>query len=233
MIKNRIYELDVLRGFAIFLMMIFHFSYDLMIFRFVEIDFLNDPFWLSFRVVIVTMFLSVVGMGLYITYHKEVLFNKLLRRSIILFLASIAISLGTFFMFPTQWIFFGIIHFILVASIVGVLFVKIPFTAFILGIIIIILSFFDYINLNFLMSFSREMFNLPYQSMDLVTFFPWIGVVLIGIYLQYQNLYGFKFKNSIIKNIFAYMVKHSLLIYMIHQPILYSLVMGYFTINSF
>ena len=232
MLRSRIYELDVLRGFAIFLMMIFHFSYDLTMFRFVEIDFLNDPFWVSFRVLIVSIFLSVVGMGLYVAYHKEILFNKLIRRSVILLLASIVVSLGTFFMFPSQWIFFGIIHFILLASIVAVFFVKIPFTAFIVGITIVGLSFFDYINLNFLMDYTRELFNLPYQTMDLVPFFPWLGVVLIGIYLQYQNLYSFKFKNSIIKNILAYMGKHSLLIYLIHQPILYGLVMGYFTINS-
>ena len=229
---NRVYEIDVLRGFAIVLMAIFHFSYDLAIFRFVQIDFLGDPYWVGFRIVIVSIFLSMVGMSLYISYHKEIYLGKLIRRSKILILASIIISIGTYFTFPNQWIFFGIIHFVLVASFVGVIFVKIPFTSLIIGITIIILSNMGILHLNFLMNWSRELFNLPSYTMDLVPFFPWIGVVFIGIYLQYQNLFGFKFSQSKIKNILSYLGKHSLAIYLIHQPILFSIVWLYYTATN-
>jgi uncharacterized membrane protein len=232
MIKNRIYEIDVLRGFAIFLMVIFHFSYDLTIFRYVQIDFLNDSYWVTFRVIIVGLFLSMVGMSLYISYHKKIYFNKLIRRSKILLLACIAISIGTYFSFPNQWIFFGIIHFVLIASIIGVFFVKIPFTSLIIGIVIIILSYMNIIHLNFLMEWARNNLNLPYQTMDLVPLFPWMGAVLIGIYLQYQNLFGFKFSKSKIKDILSYLGKRSLLIYMIHQPILFSIVWAYYTLTN-
>lgn len=230
--KNRVYEIDVLRGLAIVLMAIFHFSYDLAIFRYVQIDFLGDPYWIAFRVIIVSIFLSMVGMSLYISYHKEIYIGKIIRRTKILLLASIAISIGTYYSFPKQWIFFGIIHFVLVASIIGVFFTKIPFISLIVGIIIIALSNMDILHLNFLMDFMRENLNLPYQTMDLVPLFPWIGVVLIGIYLQYQNLFGFKFSQSKTKDSLSYLGKHSLLIYMIHQPILFSLVWLYYMLTN-
>ena len=229
---NRVYEIDVLRGFAIVLMVIFHFSYDLTIFRYVQIDFLNDPYWITFRVIIVSIFLSMVGMSLYISYHKKIHIGKLIRRSKILILASLVISIGTYLTFPNQWIFFGIIHFVLIASIIGVFFVRIPFIALIVGIVIIYLSYMDLIHLNFLMEWVRDILKLPYQTMDLVPLFPWIGVVFIGIYLQYKNLFGFKFYKSKTKDILSYLGKYSLFIYLIHQPILFGGFWLYYTFIS-
>lgn len=229
---NRIYEIDVLRGFAIVLMAIFHFSYDLAIFRFVQIDFLNDPYWVTFRVIIVSLFVSMTGMSLYISYHKEVHIGKLIRRTKILALSAIAISVGTYFTFNNQWIFFGIIHFMLVASIIGAFFTRMPIISLVVGVAIIILSYMNLINLNFLMDWMRDTFNLPYQTMDLVPLFPWLGVVLIGIYLQYQSLFGFTFSKSKIKDTLSYLGKHSLFIYMIHQPILFSIVWVYYNFIS-
>lgn len=228
MLTSRIYELDVLRGFAILLMIIFHFCYDLDTFQFVKIDFSHDLFWIYFRSIIIVIFLSIVGMSLYTSYRKNIVFVKFIRRITILFLAATLISVVTFFMFPTKWIYFGIIHFIFVASIIAVFFVKTPTIAFIVGIFIIVLSYYDYTNLHFLFLYTRTIFNIPYYTVDLVYFFPWMGVVLIGIYLQFKNLYGFKLKYSSTKNILAYMGRRSLLIYLIHQPILYGLVKGYF-----
>jgi uncharacterized membrane protein len=82
------------------------------------------------------------------------------------------------------------------------------------------------------MEWARNNLNLPYQTMDLVPLFPWMGAVLIGIYLQYQNLFGFKFSKSKIKDILSYLGKRSLLIYMIHQPILFSIVWAYYTLTN-
>ena len=55
--NNRWPIIDITRGFAVFLMIIFHFSYDLKLFGHVDIDFQNDLEWWVFPRIIVFLFL--------------------------------------------------------------------------------------------------------------------------------------------------------------------------------
>jgi len=229
--ERRIYEIDVIRGVAIMLMVFFHFCYDLSMFRYVQIDFFYDPVWVWFRNIIVTMFLIVVGMGLHLAYHEKIVFSKMAKRLIMIGISAFIVSLGTYMMFPMAWIYFGILHFIIVASIVGVLFVKIPKVALGLGCVILTYSALGY-DLGELAEYARWLLPLPHATLDLVPFIPWFGVVLIGIFLQSQDIFQFmKLKKSPVKNTLNIMGKNALTIYMIHQPILYGAIWGYYTIE--
>ena len=57
----RIGAIDGLRGLALCLMIVYHFSFDLNWFGFIRADFDHDPFWLGFRGVIVSAFMLLVG----------------------------------------------------------------------------------------------------------------------------------------------------------------------------
>jgi len=219
--------LDVARGFAILLMFIYHFSYDLDYYGFIQQQFLLDPFWLNFRTVIVTLFLTIMGMSLYLASHPGLNKKSFRRRLTLLIIYSAIVSLASWVMFPSAMIFFGILHFITIASILGLVFINFGKINLLLGISLIILphvfehSFFDQPLLQWL----GLMTKVP-VTVDYVPLLPWFGVVLIGIYLG-QLLSGLPNDSWISRwqnkhassKILAYGGRHSLHIYMLHQPL--------------
>lgn len=211
--ENRSIFLDQLRGFAIVLMVIFHFSYDLNYFRFVEIDFFKDPFWYYFPRLITFLFLVCVGMSLTLTHQKKVKWAKVIKRFALLSFWAMLFTVATFFIFPDRFIYFGILHCIALSSLAGIFFLRIPLIALIIGLPMIILGVFFNLNLPW--------FNLPHPSVDYIPFFPWFGAVLIGIYLAKIGVTKWQTKFSLIAPL-EYIGKYSLRIYILHQPILFA-----------
>ena len=85
---TRNYEIDLLRGLAIVLMVIFHFSYDLTVFGWAGFSTGEDIEWKIFRTVIVSCFLLAVGMSSYLAYKKSINGKKLVKTVGKLFLVS-------------------------------------------------------------------------------------------------------------------------------------------------
>ena len=219
--------LDVMRGFAILLMFIYHFSYDLDYFGYIQQNFNHDKVWINFRLIIVSLFLTVMGISLYLATHQNFNKKRFQQRLLLLFLYSCLVSLSSWMMYPKAMIFFGILHFITVASVLGLLFIRLGKLNLLLGSAMIILPlllkhpFFD----QPLLQWIGLMTQLPI-TVDYVPLFPWFGVVIIGIYLgqvltqlpadsflvQWQN------RNPLSKTL-ALGGRYSLHIYMLHQPL--------------
>jgi len=124
-VKSRRYPLiDGLRGVAIVLMMAYHFTFDLNWFKVVHFNFNTDIFWLSARGFIVSMFLGLVGVSLYLASVHGLNKRRYWRRIGILVACALGVSVASYLMFPKTMIFFGILHFIIIASLLGVLFVR-------------------------------------------------------------------------------------------------------------
>lgn len=217
--SKRVEIIDIMRFMAIFLMIIFHFSYDLTLFKIIEIDFQKDFFWWLLPRIIVTLFFLPMGMSFYLTYRNKIHINKLVYRFMKLFLFALIISGVTYKLYPDQWIYYGTLHSIAVASLVLVPFVKIPKLSFWIGLIGL---FFE-----FVIKVDWHWWKLPHQSMDYIPTLPWVFVALIGI-----GLMGYFYEKikliSIIgegktKKIIEFCSTHSLKIYLVHQPILFSL----------
>ncbi len=216
----------MLRGFAIVLMFVFHFSFDLNYFGVVSIQFLEDPFWLNFRRFIVSLFLLLVGISLHLASRKGIRWRSWSRRMMLLLIYAGLVSLGSWMMFPQTYIYFGILHFIALASILGLLFTRFYWLNLLLGVFIILLD----------VSYSNTLFNVPYlqwiglmpqlpATEDYVPFLPWFGVVLIGIFvgkMLFDNTamtwMEFDSRNPILRAL-AFAGRHSIHIYMIHQPV--------------
>ena len=116
--------LDVSRGFAIFLMFIYHFSFDLNYYHFIQQDFYHSSFWLNFRIIIVTLFLTIVGISLYLASYRGLNKKRFQQRLLLLLFYSLLVSISSWIMYPKAMIFFGILHFISLASVLGLLFIK-------------------------------------------------------------------------------------------------------------
>lgn len=221
-VGSRNYEIDLLRGSAIVLMVIFHFGYDLTMFGWAFFNTSEDIEWRIFRSIIVSSFLLAVGMSSYLAYRKSINTKKLTRTVVKLFLVSLLITLGSLLMDPNTWVYFGIIHFITVALPISVLFVRVPNFALIIGIISIVGYWLNILDLTPIWEWSVLHWGIPTYTVDLVSFFPWIGVVLIGIFVMHRNIFNIKFNQSVIANKLVFLGQHSLIIYLIHQPILYA-----------
>lgn len=225
--KKHFAVIDLARGFAILLMFIYHFCYDLNYFNFIQANFNTGEFWINFRIIIVTLFLSIVGISLYFASVPVLNRKRFKQRLLLLIVYSLLVSISSWVMFPNAMILFGILHFITVASLLGLLFVRLGIINLFLGITIILMgqnlefAFFNPVYLHWI----GMMTQLP-VTVDYVPLFPWFGVVLIGIY------FGQRFSqlpaDSVLRNWSSQHPvgntlilggRYSLHIYMLHQPL--------------
>lgn len=206
--------LDALRGTAVIWMIIFHTCYDMHMLGMVGWNFSNG-FWYAFPRVIAFTFLFCVGLSLNFTHTPTINWTSLGKRSLKLGLSAAAVSLGSYFIFPQLWIFFGTLHCILIGSILGALMVNHRKSAFLLLLLIIVLQY----ALGYDIKWVSSLLQKP--SMDFIPIYPWFWAVLLGIlsgpYLsKIEQLRSFK-----TPPLLKFLGTHSLKIYLIHQPLIY------------
>lgn len=232
--SKRFYEIDTLRGIAIIMMVIYHLSYDLYFLASFPIK-INSLQWVIFQRATASLFLLLVGISLTISHSRakqvfsgKELFVRNLKRGIRIFLWGAIITLFTFVFLSNGVIFFGILHLIGVSIIISYPLLGHKYRNLGLGLAVIALG-------SYLGNFT---FNTPYLlwlgfepeyffSFDYFPLLPWFGVVLIGIFLgnlAYPNCKR-RFdipdlSNNLITIILSFLGKHSLKIYLIHQPII-------------
>jgi len=223
--------IDSLRGLAVALMIAFHFCYDLTYFNYYTFDFYDDPFWLNFRSLIVSLFLLIVGVSLILVKKHSNSKNKIIRRLIVLSSCSLLITAVSYFLFPGRTIIFGIIHFITVASLLSLPFLRWPILCGVLGVSVIYIGtnishvFFDQVAYHWI----GLMTHRP-TTEDYVPLLPWLGVVLCGISIGSFLNNTSSGKNILNSNInipgisaLTWLGKHSLAVYMLHQAVLFLL----------
>jgi uncharacterized membrane protein len=229
---RRFMLIDMLRGMAIGCMVIYHFCFDLNYFRLTAFDFNHSLGWLAARDAIVTLFLMLVGVSLHLSTVHGVKYRPYLKRLWLLLMCASLVSVASYQMFPESGIFFGILHFIAFASVLGLLFSRITSPALILlcGVSWIVAG----------MALQHPWFDQPWANWiglmthkpiteDYVPLFPWFGVVLVGLFAGHtMTRYGVT-NSTALTRIEAYAGnrklltlagRHSLLIYMLHQPVL-------------
>lgn len=223
--SHRIELLDLLRGFAIILMIIFHFSYDLNYFHFLTLNTNEEPFFRYFRFTILTLFISISAVSLSLAYRNKIDNKKLVKRVGQLGFAALLVTAVSLFLFEKSWIYFGILHFLLFATLITLPLLHYKKTLFTLGAVIIVLSHYDVISVRVLFNFFQPLFNLPMHTEDVVRLTPWLGLYFIAttfttiIITINKKIHTDKKVLKVIK----FTGRHSLIIYLIHQPILFGL----------
>jgi len=206
--------LDSLRGMAVIWMIIFHFCYDMKMLGMLDWDF-SQGFWYVFPRVIAFTFLFCVGASLNFAHTPAINWKSLGKRSFKLALSALAVSVATYFIFPTQWVFFGTLQCILVGSILGALLVNHRKLALLLMLIILFLQYGAGYDIKWVSSIVQR------PSMDFIPIYPWFWAVLLGIlngpYLSKNRHLGPLKAPAFLK----FLGTHSLKIYLIHQPLIY------------
>jgi len=206
-------------------MVFYHFFFDLSYFGLAGFNFYEDPFWLHSRTFILSMFLLLVGVSLVLAGGGNFDTRRYMRRLVMLIASALLISVSTLWMFGDRLIFFGVLHFIALASVLGLLFIRAGWVNLVLGIAVILFAnryqfaWFDTPGWRWV----GLMTHKP-QTEDYVPLLPWFGVVLLGVYAgpclarlarQRQGME----KSGFIR-VLALGGRHSLVIYLLHQPLL-------------
>ncbi len=238
----RFWEIDALRGIAILLMILFNWAFALQYLQITSLD-LGWIFWSLFPRAIASMFIIIAGISFVISYSraaaekqkKSGVYKKYLTRGLKIFLLGLLATAATWIFFPQNTILFGILHFIGVALMAAPLLIKLRRWTLPSAIIFIAIGVFLQ---NFTVSYPWLLW-LGFQPANFYTFdyfplLPWLGVFMIGIFLG-DRLYKkgrrtFKTRNeTITAKILSFLGRHSLLIYVLHQPVLLAILyaLGY------
>jgi len=103
-------RLDALRGLAMVWMTAFHLSFDLSHFGWWPQDFYNDPRWTIQRNCIVGLFLLCAGAGQALALQQGQGLRAFARRWLQIAGCALLVSLGSWWMFPSSFIYFGVLH---------------------------------------------------------------------------------------------------------------------------
>ena len=203
-------------------MVVFHVCYDLRYFGYVDWQIPTGPGWWQFRYLILSLFLGTAGISLALYHSPAIRWRPFWKRAGQIALAALAISLVSLVVFPQGWIYFGILHFILVASLISIGLVRFPQVALGLGLAILAIHWLDMLS-------PRWPFNgisdyLPGYTEDFVPLLPWLGVVFVGVWLgglvRAQKLPA---GGLHLPRWLDFAARHSLAIYLLHQPLLFGL----------
>lgn len=228
---GRIAALDVARGVALVCMAIFHGAWDVAFLHIIRFDPGASIGWIVFARAIAGAFLMLVGISLVLSVRRGFRLRPYLKRLAMIVAAATLVSLATFFAMPEGWIFFGILHQIALASVLGLLFLRLPAPVVLLAAVAVFVLPFVYRDPVFAQPalWWVGLAPKPPASFDYVPLFPWFGVVLFGMATAKLGVArGWDKRLAAWQPRFApgrwldFAGRHSLAVYLIHQPVLYA-----------
>jgi len=230
-LHRRLPVVDVLRGVALVAMAVYHFSWDLAYHRFVDWDVAGDPVWRDFAKAIAASFLVISGLSLVLARRAGADAGRYAFRVAKIGAAAAAVTAVTYAVFPDSFVFFGILHMIAVGAILSA-----PF----LGAPAIVPALAAAAVLWIATTVTDPLFDAPALwwvglstttpvSNDYVPVFPWLAPMLVGVALGRLIATGrirlpAVAPTAMPLRALAAAGRWSLVIYLVHQPLLFGLV---------
>ncbi len=217
-------------------MTVFHFCFDLNFFGWWQQDFSGDAFWTLQRTAIVGLFVFCAGLGQAVAHEQDLGWPRFWRRWLKVALCALLVSVASWFMFPRSFIYFGVLHGMLVMLVLarwsggwgrclwplGLVAIAAPLAAQMLltGPWAALAPAMDARPLNWLGLITRKPFTEDY-----VPVLPWLGVMWWGVatgrWLLHNRRHwlGLRVGGST-GRLLVFLGNHSLLYYMLHQPLM-------------
>ncbi|MEK1888050.1 MAG: heparan-alpha-glucosaminide N-acetyltransferase [Phyllobacterium sp.] len=231
--KPRLGKLDVLRGIALVAMATYHTAWDFEFFGYLEPGTTGQGAWKLYARVIASTFLVLVGFSLVLAHGRGIRWRSFLVRLAQVVAAAMAITLVTWYMTPESFVFFGILHEIAAASVLGLLFLRLPVLVIAIAAAGVIAAPHYLISPSFdpPLLWPLGLSEILIRSNDFVPIFPWFGAVLTGMALgklmQQTDTLKLLAGNIVpawLNRLLQIIGRHSLAFYLIHQPVLISCV---------
>lgn len=237
----RLWEVDTLRGFAIVEMIFYHFVWDLNFFGLYDGNLLVGP-WQWFARSIATIFLFVLGVSLTLSYDgyrwktgQTAPFAKYLVRGLQIFGLGLLITIGTYFFVGPSFVVFGILHLLGASVILGYPFLRLNrWVSLGAGLTMILVGLYlDTLFVGHPWLIWLGVKQVGRGMVDYYPLLPWAGIALLGIFagrtLYRQGQLRFALPNvsqaGPVRGL-RFLGRHSLLIYMVHQPLIIGLFMA-------
>jgi len=236
---GRLWEIDALRGVAIVMMVLVHLRYDLVYYGGRRAPILVAGFWPNFARATASIFMFVAGLSLTLSYARssrgegsgQRLFAKYLKRGLKVFGLGLVITVVTWVLLREGAVYFGILHFFGVSIILAYPFLRYRWPNLLIGLVLFAIG----------MVLSKRTFPFSWlmwlgfvperlTAVDYYPLLPWFGVVLWGVFvgnvLYEGHVRGFPLPDLsglLPTRWLAFLGRHSLLIYLVHQPLLVAL----------
>ena len=235
--KRRIPAIDLIRGLAIVAMVIFHFTFDLQQFEVLPRRYTQRFGWSLFSSGIAGSFIFLAGVSLFLAHHHGFKFKTYVKRTAMVGVAALLVTVVTYFTTPNRFIYFGILHCITFASVVGLVFLRLPWWIAVLSSVFFFTGDYylgsEFLNRPFLWGLGLAK-SVP-RANDWVPVFPWFGCALVGIAVAklVEKFGGFvalsKYPlDSRPLAVLRFMGRHSLIFYLVHQPVMIGILTAYF-----
>ncbi|MEF3365889.1 heparan-alpha-glucosaminide N-acetyltransferase [Methylocystis sp. 9N] len=241
MTQRRWGALDAARGLAVVAMIVFHSIWDLSYFGYAPATLPWSAPMRLFGHSIAFAFLFVAGVALTLAHRDCIRWRAFWRRFAIVAGAAALVTIGTYVVFPSAYVFFGILHCIAAASLLALPFLRAPWPLALVAAVFFLagpeLFASPAFNSNWLqwlgLSTSEPM------TQDWRPLFPWTGALLLGVAVGRAILsHGEKagaggegvlpqaprlVATSAERGWLFFLGRHSLIIYLAHQPLLFAL----------
>jgi len=227
-VTTRVTAIDALRGIAIVAMVAYHFCFDLSNFRVASWNFYADPFWIGARTLILSSFLLLAGVSLVLAERSDGGRKRFWRHVLRIAACALIVSIATYVVFPRSYIWFGVLHAIALSLVLIRPLASKPALALVAGIVVIVAG----IYINAPAFDTRALGWIGFATTkpiteDYVPLFPWTGVMLVGIaagHALVRNDFRAVSPFRRLPMLLSWLGRHSLAVYMFHQPLLFGLV---------
>lgn len=222
--KQRFSELDILRGFAVVGMIIYHYFF---IQRFYGISEVNiySGWWLILARYVQFSFLGLAGISMAIS-RKSVFVQW--KRAFNILIAAVIVNIATYVVIPENFVRFGILHLIALSIFVLAPISNRKYLSLIIGFLSLAGGYLlkQMTSGNLLMMIIGTK-TASFSAVDHFPIFPWLSIVAFGIFLGNTLYNREKLKplinltdNSISVRFFTFLGRHSLIIYLLHVPVI-------------
>lgn len=219
-------EIDALRGIALLMMLVLHAIWCLD-----YLDFNVNMTIYFIQPIVPALFLIVAGISLHLSCCRNNDYTKWLkssiRKSIVLITLGLMITIVSVIFFPNMPVIIGILTCIGLCSLMGIVLVRLNVDVLIVITTFLIMLGFAISNISIGNNYLSYIigFKTSIPSIDYFPILPWLWCLSFGIIIGrswYPNgIRDFKIMFPEKLTSLCWMGKHSLVIYLIHQPIIY------------
>ena len=234
--KKRIVAIDVARGIALVAMTIYHFSWDLSFFGYLDPALVNARPWVLFARGIATSFLFLVGVSLVLAHGRGIRWRPFLVRLAQVVAGAAAVTVATYLMDARTFVFFGILHAIALFSVLALPFLRLP--AFVtLATAVLVWTLGNFATFEAMQPGAFHWIGLapvPPSSNDYVPLFPFFSAVLAGVGFArialargwFERMRAWRLRRRVEEPLDT-IGRHSLVYYLLHQPVLFALLFAW------
>ncbi|PUB09967.1 uncharacterized protein DUF1624 [Yoonia sediminilitoris] len=205
-------------------MIVFHFARDLEMFGIWPAGVTSSGMWYYLARLVAGSFLFLAGVSLVLGHRETTNWPAFWPRLVKIVVAALLITVVTYIGFPEVFIYFGILHSIAVCSLIGLMFLRLPaIFAAVAAVGVVKLHQSGFHPLNSVWWGFTGISTKVRPALDYLPLVPWLAPFLAGIAIgkiwQPRATMTGNFQWCL-----GWAGRHSLAVYLIHQPVLFGLI---------